>query len=87
MTTREVLVGARKLIEKPERWASAGPELLDGERHCALTAVMTVAPTLFLGERARSALQAQARDSVAHFNDTHSHAEILDLFDKAIEAA
>ena len=82
MTTREVLIEARKLIEKPEDWCHG----VASGKCCALVALKTVVGPHVIGSPAYRALRDEV-GSIAHFNDTHSHGEILDLFDRAIEAA
>lgn len=60
-----------------------------GSRKCALTALHAVACLTFATETARAALYAQlpaTAPSITYFNDTHTHAEVLDLYDKAIAA-
>lgn len=84
MTTREILVEARKLIERPEDWTPY-PGTGRG-RKCALMALNQAYGGNVMESRAYSILYSRARTGVAHFNDSHSHAEVLDLFDRAIEA-
>lgn len=95
-TVLDILVAARALIEKPENWLARCPspyeENTEGKR-CASRAIWT------LGERGNAATQAAASDAykalaavmgverVPEWNDTHTHAEVLAAFDRAIEAA
>jgi hypothetical protein len=81
-TTREVLVEARKLIENPEDWVGDGEGWGPG-RNCAITALMEVSPPGKL-QGGLELYMACGRCSIVSFNDTHSHAEVLDLFDRAI---
>lgn len=85
MTTLEVLRAARKLIEREEDWKQEGGYDPDGP-WCAVTAtgvpfdgVITPTRTAAVGT-----LQRLAGGLVSRFNDTHTHAEVLDLFDRAI---
>jgi hypothetical protein len=89
MTTREQLIEARKLIEKPENWAKGGRQLSEPGRECAVTAlsIVTGCPAARDTDAYRRLARLARPLSVSEFNDTHSHAEALDLFDRAIEAA
>lgn len=85
MTAREQLQAAKALIDSPEKWASSEIQLR--KRHCAVTACARVGA--FYGSDARSALTAPlpCTEGLAEFNDTHSHAEVMALFDRAIGGA
>ena len=95
MTASEVLRNARALIEKPENWTrylyardakgnNAVPQSEEACAWCALGAITRVGGY----EKAAPVLKRLVRDAdVPHFNDTKSHAEVLDLFDRAIAAA
>lgn len=102
MTTLEVLIAARKLIEKPENWTRAflardshgDPVYVHSDKavcFCAMGALHkaigeTSAEYLDVVDDAAESLASAARiDTVAGFNDTHTHDEVLVLFDKAIE--
>ncbi len=86
MTVAEVLITARKKIEKPENWwdGHATDKILSEDYCCMFTAL----PSKDLVE-SNLALVALSRivGSVITFNDTHTHAEVLDAFDKAIAMA
>ncbi len=99
MTTLEILKAARELISAPERWTQeTSARTPDGRRCGALNAnavcwCSTGATLMFdpdnLGHFADSALGWQLmsdgyNDGVERFNDTHTHAEVLALFDKTI---
>lgn len=103
MTTRETLEAARATIADPERWVQGQERWAntDGSyRHCALGALRLVVKPKML-ERvavedllaevtpdppAKFSLRAPAQ-KVAFFNDTRTHADVLELFDRAIERA
>ena len=89
-SVRDVLVAARKLIEKPEQWVGGG-EQYDFSRKCAGIALdsgngnvggtyadWSAACNLF-----RKVIGA---DDIIPWNDTpgRTHAEVLSMFDKAI---
>jgi hypothetical protein len=99
MSPVEILKAARELIAKPERWtrgyvARAGA--------VPLTSAMDVGATCWcaMGAVDKSAggpdFSAPALDllypmlpgcGIAEFNDSHDHAEVLSLFDRAIASA
>ena len=100
MTPREVLVKARALISDPERWCqyhyavdSAGVMLgdytsPDAERWCSYAAIMLNGqPHWQSSGDAIDRLHNVVGCSISHFNDTHTHAEVLAAFDKAIAEA
>ena len=98
MNTLEVLIVARKLIEKPENWtrdflardSHGDPVYVHSDKavcFCAMGALHKA-----IGETSAeyldvvASLASAARiDTVAGFNDTHTHDEVLALFGKAIE--
>lgn len=98
-TTREVLIEARKLIEKPDGWCR-GTDAKDesgrcvrcddphARSFCAVGALARVSDKHEF-ESAYLALRRglPTRGGVATFNDTHTHAEVIAAFDRAIEAA
>ena len=83
----DVLIAARAKIEKPENWLNRCPdhdEEADG-RYCAARAIWsTASPSK--GRAYEALAHACAVFSVPQFNDTHTHAEVLAAFDRAIEA-
>jgi hypothetical protein len=97
MTTRETLVKARELIIKPENWrqgtaarTKTGRETSPSSRYatqfCALGALsrVTRGPVCITAQIILSV--AIGRKSIVIFNDIHTHAEVIEMFDKAIEA-
>lgn len=99
MDTKENLIAARKLIEKPENWTKRYyarnkeqeevPVLSrDAVCFCSIGA-LAKASGEGLGVEGNDAYQALARRmgvSVSRFNDTHTHVEVLAKFDEAIAA-
>lgn len=99
-TIKEVLIAARKKIEKPENWTQGtGAKDIEGryadadspEAVCwcsmgALYAVTASMPGTYYNQ-AYEALRDVINDSIAMFNDTHSHADVIEIFDKAIANA
>lgn len=88
MTVKEQLIRARAVIESPENWAKSGSEL-DGHKTCALGALSRVLEWGVIGSPAHRALSAQCADApiaglIQAFNDTHTHAEVLAAYDRAI---
>ena len=95
----EVLRAARAKIEKPEHWTQGvlsrdanGTPSFYAAAHtkavcwCASGAIFSAA-----GESdpldALDAFRSMINGSIPQFNDTHTHAEVLAAFDKAIAAA
>jgi len=70
------------VIADPRKWASNASETTP--KRCALTALYTVggAP----GEAKQKLYDQLEGAGISTFNDTHTHAEVLDLYDKAIAA-
>lgn len=92
MTTREILEAARARIDTPEKWTQGKAER-DGKL-CAIGALrMAVLGHARYASRAgtyvsaRGLLEGLADTDPSWFNDSHSHAEVMALFDRAIEAA
>ena len=78
----EILRDARALITDPDKWASDGAG--SGEQRCAIRALIHVAPSVSVDHPAEVALRAAMGGYIATFNDSHTHAEVLAAFDKAI---
>jgi hypothetical protein len=99
-STVEVLQKARALIEKRRNWTQGAwartrwlrfyvvPEARNAYAFCASGAIRRCAGEgTRLESRAWRALYTAIDMSVIGFNDTHTHAEVLDAFDRAIELA
>lgn len=89
MKTYEVLEKALDLIrDEKDWWAGPGTHTSTWESRCALMALGDVdgntwrAPSLC----ARELLEAIAHTELTHFNDSHTHAEVVELFQRAIQA-
>lgn len=87
-----VLKAARDLISKPENWcqeiaaADANGEACDfpkAVQFCALGSIYKVCPEKFR-RLSRYLDSLVPSDNIAGYNDTHTHAEVLAVFDKAI---
>jgi hypothetical protein len=80
----EQLKAAKAEIDTPEKWASSFEELARSGKSCAVTALYHggVEP---VGRKLIDSLHECHH--LADFNDSHSHAEVMALFDRAIEAA
>lgn len=101
MTPKECLQKARELITEPLAWTQGFfardkngwkrmPMDAEACSFCGLGAVIRAAGNdCDLRFRAEQFLYAAAGAgvSISWFNDTKTHAEVLDLFDRAIEAA
>lgn len=100
MNTKELLVAARLLIEKPEHWTqglfardsegySAPSRSPEAVCFCAMGAVMRASgddPELEY-EGIHLLAQALGKQGLASFNDNRCHEEVLSLFDRAIANA
>jgi len=103
MTAREILVKARELIADPKRWtqrayardaygsviSATSPSAASW---CSVGAVLCAAvsqETLSEGDKALAFLDSNATNKfgTTGFNDTHTHPEVLEVFDRAILAA
>ena len=101
MGAKQILIDARKLIEAPERWTQHtyaktknGLEVSSRDRRavcwCSAGAYNKVTEDMdYSSPKALLAWDAlvSATGIVTKFNDTHTHAEVLAAFDKAIEMA
>lgn len=100
ITVHDVLVRARQIISRPEAWTQralardkdSNPVPVSSDLavcFCSYGADQKAASELNAGLRicaeADYALQRAAGMGVATFNDSGSHAEVLAVFDKAIE--
>jgi hypothetical protein len=99
-TVHEILVAARALISDPENWVQRAyvlPARDGGQKYCAVGAVYTAASlagnkeeTIVCGEILRQCLPYLPIPSwdtiscISEFNDWHTHAQVLALFDYAI---
>jgi hypothetical protein len=86
VSTLDVLRAAREYISDPSRWSQGWYD--DGGAVCAIGAVnvaMGRQPDCGEISEAEEALRsAVSGDSVVDFNDSHSHAEVLAVFHRAI---
>lgn len=103
MTACEILVKARELIADPKRWTQGvyardadgcfvSATSPSSASWCSVGAVLCAAvspETLSEGGKAIAFLDSLATNKygILGFNDTHTHAEVLEVFSKAIAAA
>lgn len=95
MNTLDKLRKVRAVIEQPEHWCQgnyavskygteAPPQAEDAVKWCLLGAQLRVdvdcIPALVKTLKANKCV-----DSIAAYNDSHTHAEVLSLLDKAIK--
>jgi hypothetical protein len=82
-SVREVLIAARAKIDKPQKWIKR--EYQKGNRYCAAGACHAVAPYPASVD-AQRLLDSLTPDGIGieNFNDERTHAEVMDLFDRAI---
>lgn len=84
LTVEESLLKARSLIEDPARWMQGR----GGDRQrvfCLSTALQTADPYGFA--RGAELLREEAGTWLSTFNDSHTHQEVLELLDKALDRA
>lgn len=96
MSVREDLIAAKALIDTPDKWGQEEYEPRPG-CYCIFGAIakakgVKAAPRLELGHEAyalRMALPSEFLGGVVDYNDdlATTHADIMALFDRAIEAA
>ena len=97
MGAYEVLLQAKGLISTPRSWCQhnfavrangQGTSAYDAEAvaWCALGAISKVRDNI-TDDVADRYLAMSAGMSVSEFNDTHTHEEVLAMFDRAIELA
>jgi hypothetical protein len=96
MTTKEVLIKARKLIEKPEAWCQGNYRHFnangDAVRWCPKGSLMEITCRLSVvsfSDALGTLERALGAPKVAVWNDTpgRTHDEVLALFDRAIREA
>lgn len=92
METKEVLIAARKLIEKPEDWWDGDHSGRTDTRLCAALAVWAIRKPTQGGKAAYDALVSVTGvepGCLSDWNDApgRTHAEVLAAFDEAIKAA
>jgi hypothetical protein len=100
LSTREVLVEARRLIEDPSNWSQRKFACTETGRSCGIVSPRAVAwcaegACVLAARRAQygelylidKLSEAIGNGSVSLFNDSSSHADVLAAFDRAIEAA
>jgi hypothetical protein len=97
MNTVEILKAARAKIEKEENWCQ-GAYARDADdndvddkspracRWCAWGALNVIENVMFSDVGYNALVEYCSGQGVGGFNDTHTHAEVLALFDKAIAA-
>lgn len=92
MTIKSDLIAARKLIEKEENWCQGYSKRAasnGGYAYCAAGAISSATAPSYAGNTAayNHIWPYNSGGVLSGFNDTHTHAEVLALFDRAIAAA
>lgn len=80
MNHAEQLREARNLIDKPEKWSGA-----KYNDHGRITAEQALSEACAIN--CWSYLERAMGEDIVQFNDTHTHAEVLAAFDRAIKLA
>jgi len=98
MNALEVLTSARALISDPARWTQGhaardtsgsftGATRDDATCWCTIGACVRVADGGFSEHVCELLTRAAGTSQIGSFNDTHTHAEVLAMFDQAITLA
>lgn len=98
MPLRELLIAGRAVIANPEHWtqrwfsrAKDGtqvfPDSPKAHCFCSVGALGKVTPSIALRGEAHRLLSQVAGMSIVRFNDEHTHAEVLEVWDRAIALA
>ena len=85
MEPKELLIRARKLIDDPKHWGQG--HFAKNGRLCGSGALLGAGfEGSFLGNPAYEALRKAAgtKKQFCIWNDAHTHAEVLDVYDRAI---
>ena len=88
-STRDVLIAARKLIEKPENWIGAEPKDYGCAPYCSATAIWKIGINRAAQNAYRLLCETMGVANAKDFNDApgRTHTEVLAAFDKAIAEA
>lgn len=97
LSTKEILIAARKLIEKPENWGRLARRYRNNPHSCCVSESLEQVcagprgfnTSLFLFAARTFAKAADTPGPITDWNDApgRTHAEVLAAFDRAIEAA
>jgi hypothetical protein len=99
LSPKETLLKARELISDPKRWTQESfardgrgrsASIANGVCFCSIGAIASVAGTNLVRPVPDSILKLagfKSHAEWARFNDSHTHAEALAVFDRAIERA
>ena len=85
-----LLEDAWRLIDRPQKWCRGQPESIDGRRLCSITALQVTSLRRDLDlmaddyVAALSTLSLAMGGSIMGFNDTRTHAELTDAWQRAI---
>jgi hypothetical protein len=92
-TTKEILIAAKALISNKENWCQnkSIKKKEDGTiSYCSIGAIVEIAGVPEAWDERQDAfseLRTHTNGSIADFNDSHTHTEVMELFDKAIASA
>ena len=93
---KQLLIAARARISKPENWtqgtaarcSNGNPVMASDVKACQWCSLGTIALTSYSESDPETAQlnmwRALKNPGIAEFNDTHTHQEVLNVFDKAI---
>ena len=86
MTPTEILVATRALIAEPEHWCQKQSQHTLGRtiQRCLSYALECVGGDIAEVTLAYAAIAQHVEIGLVHFNDTHTHAEVIGLLDQVI---
>lgn len=88
MTAKEILIAVKARIDTPDKWSQGAGT---GTRLCSIEAFTVIPDAIGQSRIVAEDLLREAMNgkdaSIVEFNDSHTHAEVMAAFDRAIEAA
>lgn len=87
MLTSEKLVLIREKIDKPEKWCKGAWHIRSTDAYCIIGAAVSVGDAQDAVEVLYQITAGLTNQSPPAYNDSHTHAEVLAVVDRAIEIA
>jgi hypothetical protein len=83
----EILIAAKAKIQAKEHWGQGRAFAPATGQYCALGALWSQGPNNIRAENILGAALPEGHKSIAAYNDSHTHEDILSLYDRAIRNA